>query len=51
MHVLFIAEKKRNTQMDEDKRYQNSHDEDKTQLENPTELDSYILIFCMCMSK
>jgi len=28
MHVLFIAEKKMNMQMDEDEQYQNSHDED-----------------------
>jgi len=41
MHVLFIAEEKGNTQTDEDKWHQNSYDEDQTQLENPTELDSY----------
>ena len=34
---LFIAEIKRNTQMDKDKRHQNSHDEDQTQLKILTE--------------
>jgi len=32
---------KRNTQIDEDKQYLNSHDEDQTKLENPTELDIF----------
>jgi len=45
MHVLFIAEKRgTHKYIDEDKWCQNSHDEDQTQLENPTELYSCILI-------
>jgi len=41
MHVIIHYREKKNTQMDEDKQHLNSHDEDQTKMENPTELDIF----------